>query len=418
MGLAATKQEAFWEACGFGNKEKVRRFIQEGIDINWVSYTHNSCAIHVASQGKKEIVQMLLDAHCKVDARDDRGNLALHHAAMKGHADIVQMLIDAKSDIDAQDKNGWTPLISASYFCQPEVVEVLVGNKCSVDVQNKDLRSALHEACRSQSTDEDGLYKISKLLIEAGCDINSKSSDAGEADFTPLMFSAYHGHPKVAKALIDSKCDINAQGSNQWTALHWAADRSNLEVIHVLLNAGLDPLIPGRRGELARDRAQSNDIREALDEATKTRNKDVNCVSLRSQTSEAQLKQISHEIQTTAEDHEILVRQQREKHLMSVSTTSSLSSDRDRSRSIDHKLSSVDDPTSPTNDDGCSIDEEDGDDKDRDDIDPESSSKIVRSVDEEEDCTANGQVERDDNDVAVNGISVRTTSSSEEIMSN
>jgi len=39
MGLAATKQEAFWEACGFGNKDKVRRFISEGINVNWVSYT-------------------------------------------------------------------------------------------------------------------------------------------------------------------------------------------------------------------------------------------------------------------------------------------------------------------------------------------------------------------------------------------
>lgn len=32
---------------------------------------HDSCAIHVASQGKKEIVQMLLDAGCKVNVRDD-----------------------------------------------------------------------------------------------------------------------------------------------------------------------------------------------------------------------------------------------------------------------------------------------------------------------------------------------------------
>jgi hypothetical protein len=39
MGLAVTKQEAFWEACGFGNKERVRKLIEEGIDVNWVSYT-------------------------------------------------------------------------------------------------------------------------------------------------------------------------------------------------------------------------------------------------------------------------------------------------------------------------------------------------------------------------------------------
>ena len=39
MGLAVTKQEEFWEACGFGNTERVRRLIADGIDVNWVSYT-------------------------------------------------------------------------------------------------------------------------------------------------------------------------------------------------------------------------------------------------------------------------------------------------------------------------------------------------------------------------------------------
>jgi len=39
MGLATSKQEAFWEACGFGHVNRVRRFIEEGTDVNWVSYT-------------------------------------------------------------------------------------------------------------------------------------------------------------------------------------------------------------------------------------------------------------------------------------------------------------------------------------------------------------------------------------------
>ena len=37
--MAVTKQEEFWEACGFGNTERVRKLIAEGIDVNWVSYT-------------------------------------------------------------------------------------------------------------------------------------------------------------------------------------------------------------------------------------------------------------------------------------------------------------------------------------------------------------------------------------------
>ncbi|ESO03520.1 hypothetical protein HELRODRAFT_79801 [Helobdella robusta] len=137
MGLAASKQEAFWEACGFGDKLKVKKYIAEGIDVNWVSYTHNSCAIHVASQGKIEIVQMLLDARCNIDAKDDRGNLALHHAAMKGHADIIELLIKAGSDINCQDKNGWTALINAAYFCQLDAVKMLLKYNCSVTLQNQ-----------------------------------------------------------------------------------------------------------------------------------------------------------------------------------------------------------------------------------------------------------------------------------------
>ena len=40
MGVAASRQEAFWEACGFGHKERVKKFLESGdIDVNWVSYT-------------------------------------------------------------------------------------------------------------------------------------------------------------------------------------------------------------------------------------------------------------------------------------------------------------------------------------------------------------------------------------------
>jgi hypothetical protein len=34
MGVAASRQEAFWEACGFGHKERVKKFLESGdIDI-------------------------------------------------------------------------------------------------------------------------------------------------------------------------------------------------------------------------------------------------------------------------------------------------------------------------------------------------------------------------------------------------
>ena len=44
----------------------------------------------------------------------------------------------------------------------------------------QDERTALHEACRSQSEAQGDLAKVTQLLIDAGSDVNSKASDAGE----------------------------------------------------------------------------------------------------------------------------------------------------------------------------------------------------------------------------------------------
>lgn len=268
MGVAASRQEAFWEACGFGHKERVKKFLEAGdIDVNWVSYTHDCCPIHVASQGKPEIVKMLIDAKCNVNVQDIRGLTPVHHAAMKGHADIIQILIEAGADVNTQDKNNWTALHCAAYWNHCEAVEVLLNMGADVNIQNKDKRTALHETARSQEKDDLSLGEIARMLVSAGSDVNIKGcSDLGdlEADFTGLMYAAYHNHPDVASALIDGGCDINAHGSNLWTALHWAADRGRDEMVYLLLGAGADPTKRGQRNELAADRADSTDLKEIL----------------------------------------------------------------------------------------------------------------------------------------------------------
>jgi len=242
MGLATSRQEAFWEACGFGHLGKAKYLLEAGdIDVNWVSYTNDCCPIHTASQGKKEIVELLLQHKCDVNVKDIRGNLPLHHAAMKGHADIVEMLLDAGSEIDVQEKNGWTALHNAAYWCHPEVVKLLIKRGCNVHLQNKDERTALHECSRSQSKDDKMLAEIARMLIKAGSDFNAKSSDFGEADLTGLMFAAFHNHPEVAAVLIDAGCELDAIGATFWTALHWAAEQENDEIVYILLDAGANP---------------------------------------------------------------------------------------------------------------------------------------------------------------------------------
>ncbi|KAH9512245.1 hypothetical protein Btru_041264 [Bulinus truncatus] len=272
MGQAGSKQEMFWEACGFGRAHLVQKFIEHGIDVNWVSSIHGCSPIHVASQGKSDVVQLLIDAGCDLTVVDSRGNTAVHHAAMQGHADIIQMLADAGADINAQDKNGWTPLHCAAYYAHLRAVEVLVRNHCDINILNKDGRSALIETARSKNyEDEKLLGEIARCLIKAGCDVNLKCTDLGEANFTGLMFAAYHNHLDVASAFIEGGCDLNcATCYTKWTALHWASDCDNAEMVCLLLDAGADPTITGMRGESASDRSKDVETKETLDKAFAT----------------------------------------------------------------------------------------------------------------------------------------------------
>ncbi|XP_063406989.1 ankyrin repeat, SAM and basic leucine zipper domain-containing protein 1-like [Mytilus trossulus] len=271
MGLAASRQEAFWEACGFGHILRVKKFLEAGdIDVNWVSYTHDCCPIHVASQGKTEIVRLLIEAKCNVNVQDIRGNTPLHHAAMKGHGDIIKILVEAGAEVNVQDKNDWTALHCACYWNHSKAVRVLLNLGADITLQNKDKRTALLETARSQEKDDESLGEITHMLIAAGSDLNCKGcSDLGdlEADFTGLMYAAYHNHPDVASALIEGGCQINAYGSNLWTALHWAADRGHEEMVYLLLGSGADPTKRGQRNELAADRAESPELKEMLHNA-------------------------------------------------------------------------------------------------------------------------------------------------------
>lgn len=150
-----------------------------------------------------------------------------------------------------------------------------------------------------------------------------------------------------------------------------------------------------QRGELAKDRAQNNEIRELLDQPTreaiaKEEEQEASNPKSCSQTSEAQLKRISISIQTTADNHEILVQQRSDRGLMSVSTTSSLSSlEDDLADAANHQ-------TTQKGNGSCAssvVEEGDGDDKDRDHFDPESSLKggAVLSDNKNPDCITDGE---------------------------
>jgi ankyrin repeat protein len=60
-------------------------------------------ALQAASaEGRKEMVQMLLDKNADVNAQGGEYGNALQAASAKGHKEVVQMLLNKNADINAQ----------------------------------------------------------------------------------------------------------------------------------------------------------------------------------------------------------------------------------------------------------------------------------------------------------------------------
>ena len=67
-----------------------------------------------AGYGRREAVEILLNAGANVHARDDGGLIPLHNACSFGHAEVVSLLLRAGADPNARDNWSYTPLHEGS----------------------------------------------------------------------------------------------------------------------------------------------------------------------------------------------------------------------------------------------------------------------------------------------------------------
>ena len=136
-------------------------------------------------QGWTEIVKKHIEIDpLSVHQRGWIGDTPLHWPCHNGYVDIVNLLIDNGADIEADEINwiGGKPLHWAAEH-SPETTKILLANSANVNALNekKDspcyLRTPLiHNAAQGDDCDE-----VTKLLMEAGADMNIKESNGKTA---------------------------------------------------------------------------------------------------------------------------------------------------------------------------------------------------------------------------------------------
>ena len=113
-------------AAAHGYADAVRRFIENGGDVNAGDKGGYTALQYAAYNGYIEVVRVLVENKADVNASaNKRKKTALHYAAQKGRKEIALLLLDKGADVNALDKAGRTALDIALRYRRTETGELL-----------------------------------------------------------------------------------------------------------------------------------------------------------------------------------------------------------------------------------------------------------------------------------------------------
>lgn len=144
--------------------------------------------------------------------------------ARKGNLEAMRELVasDPKS-VNATDQHGFSPLILATYRANNEVAKFLIEKGSDINY-NSEMGNALMAAI-VRGNNEMALY-----LIDKGTQLNA--TDAGQT--TALMFAVQFKNPEIIKALLGKHADKTLTDSKGKTAFEYAAISADQQIINLL----------------------------------------------------------------------------------------------------------------------------------------------------------------------------------------
>jgi len=229
-----------------GNTPMVRTLLSVGASVNVKNRFKKTPIFYAVENGDEKLIKCLLEAGAGTNDRDrGYGFTPLHHAMWTNHCPAIELLLAAGSDPNTIDYGGETALFWAK---SEEVVKMLIQWGGKVNVRNNQQRTPLHEEIRGG-----GSLAISFALLDAGADPNARD----EKGKTALHFAAEKGDIENVQHLLQNKSDPDIEDDEGNMPLHIAASRGNVSVFKALIDGGAPLYQPPeyydhRKGELFR----------------------------------------------------------------------------------------------------------------------------------------------------------------------
>jgi uncharacterized protein len=278
------------EACTNGNAAFVRLLLKSGANPNTPIATRETPLMTCAKSGSADAVRMLIEYGAAINAKEPTQNqTALMWAAAERHPDVVKAFIDAHADLTATTKQGFTAIHFSARLGDLESVKLLLAAGVDVNILTQTADGTTNRVssflgiAKSQGAlgytpllvaVVRGQVDLALYLLDHGADPNNIA-----AGFTPLhwassQWESFTANPvygfedpmsgipdrqaklRLVKALLAHGANVNARATKPQpqfaggyldatgaTPLLLAASANDMEMMHILLDAGADPKI-------------------------------------------------------------------------------------------------------------------------------------------------------------------------------
>ena len=205
-----------------GQPQQATAFVRLGADIHAEGFDNDTAFTMAVSRGIDMTRAVLVREN--VHSRDGAGRTPLHIAtARQASPDIIEYALSLGADVNARDKRGDTALHTAAENNWPQIGEVLLNAGGDVFTSNVAGNSVLKIALVKLKGRED--WVLTEKVVKS-CD------GAGN---TPLHLAAEWNLVRAVPLIIGKGGDINAKNYNGETPLFNAAKGDSPEMIKALL---------------------------------------------------------------------------------------------------------------------------------------------------------------------------------------
>ena len=271
-------------ACTTGNSAMIEMLLKAGADPNTALAEGETALMTAARSGNSEAVSLLLARGADINRKETwRGQNALMWAAAEGHSDVIRALLAHGADMRARSNGGFTPLLFA-------VREGKIGAIKTLLEAGADLNESLPVRRRGGTPEnpteaEPGInafmlavanvhYELAAFLLDKGADPNSAPQGftalhqiswlrrPGTGDNNPApQGSGSMDSLEFVRKLVAHGANVNARATKQAnmgvtvrfhsigaTPFLLAARTADIQLMHLLLELGADPLLPNQDG--------------------------------------------------------------------------------------------------------------------------------------------------------------------------